>query len=278
MYEEVSLYSRLYEFYTEEVSSMLRDILTMSAELTHDDTLDHLVIDYLSSVTEDDDISDIGHRVKNIIIEHVVTEIINKEYGMILDRQQDISLSFITGLLSFYSNLDKYNSVITPEIQNILHNDSIDNELKIGSIVALYKETYYPYDAYMIIDIVPQVVMYRYKEIIDDLVDSSSLAIEAATMFLKKLIKLDEQLLTTYMFRYISRNDSYDLTDTQAYALLDHYYKEYELTSSELAKELVVVAVLLDKPYSEMIDMIDSLYNTMESSSLVSYLSDKLED
>ena len=257
---------------------MLRDILTMSAELTHDDTLDHLVIDYLSSVTEDDDISDIGHRVKNIIIEHVVTEIINKEYGMILDRQQDISLSFITGLLSFYSNLDKYNSVITPEIQNILHNDSIDNELKIGSIVALYKETYYPYDAYLIIDIVPQVVMYRYKEIIDDLVDSSSLAIEAATMFLKKLIKLDEQLLTTYMFRYISRNDSYDLTDTQAYALLDHYYKEYELTSSELAKELVVVAVLLDKPYSEMIDMIDSLYNTMESSSLVSYLSDKLED
>jgi len=228
-----------------------------------------LLDSYINNIDPDADDTAIRNDINSLIYRYISEELVAKNYGIILNLSNLPDMQFLSGLLEFFVDIknpstDKYNDIIS-----ILVDDEMDSVVKIGIIVNLYNNNFHFTDAFYTTSVVPMSTIDTYHHTMTTTRETYSNSEDDVKELFSKLFNIDQSLLESKLFIYILSNNVIDIDDSVALGIITNISKQESITSTNLANELIVYAILLDKNTSDIIDIVDTLYEKYNTTLIV---------
>jgi len=228
-----------------------------------------LLDSYINDIEPGTDNIEIRNDINSLIYRYISEELVAKDYGIILNLSNLPDMQFLSGLLEFFVDLknpstDKYDDIIS-----ILVDDEMDSVVKIGIIVNLYNNNFHFTDAFYTTSVVPMSTIDTYHHTMISTRDAYLNSEDDIKELFSKLSKIDQSLLESKLFIYILSNNAIDIEDSVALGIITEVSKQEGTTSTELANELIVYAILLNIDTSDIIDIIDTLYEKYNTTLMV---------
>jgi len=268
--------SGLCELYPGNSYSVIKSIFESVFSIGEYQDLTSLINEYLTNLSIEDDGSLIRNNVNNIIYRYVAEEIVAKEYGVILALDKLPDMEFLSGLLEFYVDMrNPESSKYDDNIANLSESEN-DTVIKLGLIVSDYNSNFHFTDAFYTISSAPMSVVDKYLDIMTTVRERYTNADSSLKDMFSLVMDINQDLLSTRMFTYLLVNNAFDLGDATALSLVSEVANDNDTTSEILANELIVYALFTGKDTSEMIDIIDTLYEKYNTSLIVKAVTNAL--
>lgn len=234
--------------------------------------LNELLIEYFDSLPAGSESTETKIGMEKIIVDYANDNIIVPELSIIINKHTGITMSFILGIVLFYTNLKIYNPIITPEVLKILNNGDELVEVIIGEIINTYCPEYNAIDALDNIDTVDDYFVAKYAAIVEDTIESAEVDPSEIHDLVVSITSIDSALINTRLFNYIVNNSAYYMSDAETLDYINHIAEVSSMTDEDLAKELLVYSITNSKSLEAMIELVDSVYDEHNTQIIADYL------